>query len=73
MFLDELTPLLKEFTQHPVAFVGGFFSGTLRLSLTEDPLKSWLERHTGTTMTTPTSTGTNFNGRTDTPQSIEIE
>ncbi|ERN42146.1 fructose-1,6-bisphosphatase [Rubidibacter lacunae KORDI 51-2] len=43
MFLDELTPLLKEFSQQPLAFAGGFFSGLLHLSPNEDPLKTWLK------------------------------
>lgn len=43
MFLDELTPFMQELTRQPVAFLGGFASGLLRLDLTEDPVKSWLE------------------------------
>jgi hypothetical protein len=37
MFIDELTPIFKQFTQHPVSFLGGFVSGLLRLSLADDP------------------------------------
>lgn len=43
MFLDELTPVLQELVGQPVAFLGGFVSGVLRLDLNEDPVKSWLE------------------------------
>jgi len=44
MFLDELSPFLQELTRQPVAFVGGFVSGVLRLDLNEDPVKSWLNK-----------------------------
>ena len=44
MFLDELSPFLQELTRQPVAFVGGFVSGALRLNLNEDPVKSWLNK-----------------------------
>jgi len=44
MFVDELTPIFKRLTQHPASFLGGFFSGVLRLNLTDEPVKSWLER-----------------------------
>lgn len=44
MFLDELSPFLQELTRQPVAFVGGFVSGVLRLNLDEDPVKSWLNQ-----------------------------
>lgn len=44
MFLDELSPFLQELTRQPVAFFGGFVSGVLRLDLSEDPVKSWLNQ-----------------------------
>jgi hypothetical protein len=44
MFLDELSPFLQEFTRQPVAFLGGFVSGALRLNLDDDPVKSWLNQ-----------------------------
>jgi hypothetical protein len=44
MFLDELTPVLRELFGHPVAFLGGFVSGALRLNLADDPVKSWLNK-----------------------------
>ncbi|MGK7940102.1 MAG: hypothetical protein AB4062_08125 [Crocosphaera sp.] len=43
MFLDELQPILKEILQQPLAFAGGLVSGTLKLKVSEDPLKSWLQ------------------------------
>lgn len=67
MFLDELTPLLKELTGHPVAFLGGFVSGLLRLNLAEDPVKSWLDQNSGSVITPPPSS--NGSG----PQSISID
>jgi len=70
MFLDELTPLLQELAQHPVAFLGGVFSGGLRLDLAEDPLKSWLEKQ-GARIDPNASS--ERNGGKNKPQSIEIE
>ena len=42
MFFDELTPVFQEFARQPVAFLGGFVAGALRLNLNEDPVKGWL-------------------------------
>ncbi|MBD2464351.1 hypothetical protein H6G89_25430 [Oscillatoria sp. FACHB-1407] len=71
MFLDELTPLFKELTAHPVAFLGGFFSGVFRLNLADDPVKSWLNEQAGSESYTSTTT---MNGsKTSGPQSISIE
>ncbi|MEB3215242.1 MAG: hypothetical protein VKN72_03140 [Nostocales cyanobacterium 94392] len=72
MFLEELTPLFKEFTQHPASFMGGFVSGVLRLSLADDPVKSWLGKQTNTT-NFPSSINTIHNGKNNGPQSISIE
>jgi len=47
MFLDELSPLFQELVSKPVAFMGGFASGLLRLNLTEEPVKSWLHQKQG--------------------------
>jgi hypothetical protein len=69
MFLNELSPIFKQFTQHPASFTGGFFSGLLRLQLGDDPVKSWLNQQLGST----TSTTQAHNGRTSGPQSISIE
>ena len=43
MFLDELTPIFQEVLGQPVAFLGGFASGLLKLNLGDDPVKSWLQ------------------------------
>ncbi|MBE9068336.1 hypothetical protein IQ260_16920 [Leptolyngbya cf. ectocarpi LEGE 11479] len=43
MFLDELTPIVQEILGQPVAFLSGFASGLLKLDLSDDPVKSWLE------------------------------
>ena len=72
MFLDELTPIFKELTQHPVSFLGGFFSGIFRLNLTEDPIKSWLDEQTGVTTSTSPASQDN-NGKSSGPQSISID
>lgn len=65
MLLNELTPLLKELTKEPAAFCSGFISGALRLNLTDDPVKSWLEKQAGFT---PTATSDRQR-----PQSIDID
>ncbi len=44
MFFTEIAPLLREFLEQPVIFCGGFCSGLLRLDLTEDPVRSWLDQ-----------------------------
>jgi hypothetical protein len=72
MFLDELTPIVRELTQQPVAFLGGFFSGMFRLNLADDPVKSWLDEQTGSTSYTAATNGSE-NGRTSGPQSISID
>jgi hypothetical protein len=72
MFLDELTPIARELTQQPVAFLGGFFSGVFRLNLADDPVKSWLDEQTGSTPYTTATSGSE-NGRTSGPQSISID
>lgn len=72
MFLDELTPIVKELLQQPVGFLGGFCSGVLRLNLSDEPLKGWLEQQSGSTSyaTSPTDSD---NGKSNKPQSIAIE
>jgi hypothetical protein len=72
MFLDELTPIFKELTQHPVSFLGGVVSGALHLSLTDDPVKTWLDRQFGSPGYN-SSTDENHNGKTGGPQTISIE
>jgi hypothetical protein len=69
MLLNELTPILKELTKEPVAFCSGFISGALRLNLTDEPVKTWLEKQAGFT---PTSSQTDSSSR-QRPQSIDID
>jgi len=71
MFLDELSPIWQELTQQPLSFLGGFVSGVLRLSLQDDPVKSWLDQQSGV----PTSTVSTrtHNGSNGGPQSISID
>jgi hypothetical protein len=69
MLLNELTPIFKELTTEPVAFCNGFISGVLRLNLTDDPVKTWLEQQAGFT---PTQNPTSPNDRSR-PQSIDID
>ncbi|WP_066382828.1 MULTISPECIES: hypothetical protein [unclassified Anabaena] len=72
MFINELSPLFKQLTQHPASFLGGFVSGVLKLNLADDPVKSWLDKQVGvngySTQTTPAG-----NGKASGPQSITIE
>ncbi|HEY9822891.1 MAG TPA: hypothetical protein V6D35_19280 [Candidatus Sericytochromatia bacterium] len=72
MFLDELTPIFRELTQQPAAFLGGFFSGVFRLNLADDPVKSWLDDQSGSTTYASTTSSTD-NGRASGPQSISID
>jgi hypothetical protein len=44
MFIEELKPVVTELTKQPIAFMGGFVSGILKLNASEEPLKSWLEK-----------------------------
>ncbi|HBE18875.1 MAG TPA: hypothetical protein DEG17_08805 [Cyanobacteria bacterium UBA11149] len=70
MFLDELTPILKEMILQPIAFLGGFCAGVLRLNLSDDPVKTWLQKQSGSTYTV---TNSQDNGKSKGPQSISIE
>lgn len=71
MFLDELAPIFREITQRPVSFLGGFFSGILRLNLADDPVRSWLDQQIGSA---PSSADTQINnGKSGGPQSITID
>ena len=69
MFLDELQPILTEILQQPLAFAGGLVSGTLKLKLSEDPLKSWLQEQGMTDFTYAESSKDNGSG----PQTISID
>jgi hypothetical protein len=70
VFIDELTPVFKELTQQPLAFMGGFFSGLLRLNLADDPVKSWLDQQAGVSYPSTSDVQT---GNGSGPQSISIE
>ncbi|MFB2922753.1 MULTISPECIES: hypothetical protein [Aerosakkonema] len=72
MFFDELTPIFRELTQHPVSFLGGFFSGIFRLNLADDPIKTWLDQQAGVTPDSSPTTENN-NGKSSGPQSISID
>jgi hypothetical protein len=70
MALNELTPILKELTKEPIAFCSGFISGALRLNLTDDPVKTWLEKQAGFT---PTGNDRPDRNPPNGPQSIDID
>ncbi|KAF3887138.1 MULTISPECIES: hypothetical protein [Nostocales] len=72
MFLEELTPIFKQLTQHPMSFMGGFVSGVLKLNLADDPVKSWLSQQLGTNTYTSAPTQAH-NGKASGPQTISID
>lgn len=71
MFVDELTPFVRELARQPIAFCGGFFSGLFRLDLSEDPVRTWLNKQgaapTASGTATPQPPGAKG------PQSIDID
>ncbi|QLE55548.1 hypothetical protein [Nostoc sp. TCL26-01] len=71
MFIDELSPIFKQLTQHPISFLGGFASGVLKLNLADDPVKSWLDQQIGTNYSSPATEA--HNGKATGPQSISID
>lgn len=72
MFIDELSPIFREFIQHPASFVGGLFSGVLRLNLADDPVKSWLDQQIrSNSYTSITKDG--HNGKATGPKQISID
>lgn len=73
MFIDELTPIFKQLSQHPVSLLGGFVSGVLRLNLSDDPVKSWLDQQIGSTTYTSTTTQQHNGSVSSGPQSISID
>ncbi|MBD2444476.1 hypothetical protein H6G25_15020 [Dolichospermum sp. FACHB-1091] len=72
MFISELSPLVKEFAQNPVSFMGGFVSGVLRLNLNEEPVKSWLDKKCCAKSSSILNTDVH-NGKANTPQQITID
>lgn len=71
MFIDEITPVFRELAQQPLAFMGGFVSGFLRLNLSDDPVKSWLDQQSGSDFTADAASN-RHNGKSG-PQSISID
>ena len=71
MFLDELAPFLQELTRQPVAFVGGFVSSVLRLDLSDDPVKSWLDNQD--VAVSDGDEAASSNGSSSGPQKISID
>ena len=72
MFVDELTPIVKELSGQPVAFLGGLFSGLFRLNLADDPVKTWLDKQAGK----PSSDASNPSdqpNKNSGPQTISID
>ncbi len=75
MFLDELTPLVREVMGQPLAFVGGLASGLFRMDPNQDPVKSWLEKQGANPFAAPAgfSTPTDSNSSSSGPQTIDID
>jgi len=75
MSVEELSPIVQEITRNPVAFMGGFVAGLLRLNLSEDPVKAWLAKQ-GQAVSGSASGSTakpSSNGSGNGPQSITID
>ena len=72
MFVDELTPIVKELSGQPVAFLGGLFSGLFRLNLADDPVKTWLDRQAGESASEASNTS-DQNNKNSGPQTISID
>jgi len=72
MFIDELLPIVKQLAQHPASFLGGFFSGVLRLNLADEPVKNWLDQQNSSNTDTSTKTEAH-NGKASRPQQISID
>lgn len=70
--MDELTPIMKELTAYPIAFLGGLASGLLRINLTDDPVKSWIEKRAGQSVSESSGAADNT-GNGSGPQSISID
>ncbi|MBO9999066.1 MAG: hypothetical protein J7641_08690 [Cyanobacteria bacterium SID2] len=73
MFFDELQPIVKEFTAEPLAFLGGFVSGVLRLDLSQEPVKSWLGDRGFASEGPSSDSDRDDNNGSNGPQSITIE
>lgn len=77
MFVDELTPFVRELARQPVAFCGGFFSGLFGLDLAEDPVRTWLGKQgaapTGSSADGSAFTNNSTKGPQKGPQSIDID
>jgi hypothetical protein len=72
MFISELSPLFQELREHPVSFLSGFVSGLLRINLTEDPVKTWLEKQSSSCHSCQSTTD-DQNGASSKPQQISID
>ncbi|KPQ34901.1 MAG: hypothetical protein HLUCCA11_13240 [Phormidesmis priestleyi Ana] len=74
MFVNELTPFMRELAHQPIAFLGGFFSGVFSLDLTEDPVKSWLNKQGANPAAgSPMDSNSRPIGNSKGPQSIDID
>lgn len=73
MFVDELTPFVRELTRQPVAFFGGFFSGLFNIDLAEDPLKSWLNKQGADPVAGSSNHSAGSANNPKGPQSIDID
>ncbi|MGF1493698.1 MAG: hypothetical protein ACFBSC_14830 [Microcoleaceae cyanobacterium] len=68
--MDELKPIVEGLTREPMAFLGGLFSGLLKLNLYDDPVKTWLNQQGAEV---PTTEPTEAPDRSSGPQSITID
>ena len=73
MFLDELTPIVREVMGQPLAFVGGLASGLFRMDPNQDPIKSWLEQQGGSPFAPPSKPASSSSNSSSGPQTIDID
>lgn len=72
MPFDEFNPVFEELAKNPIAFLGGFTAGVLRLNLQDDPVKSWLDQQ-GSFPTASVNSDTTDGKSKRGPQSISID
>ena len=69
MLIKGLEPILKELIQQPLAFTGGFASSLLKLKVTDDLLKGWLQKQGFNSY----KFYDDFNKKSSGPQNISID
>ncbi|WP_287128550.1 hypothetical protein [Candidatus Cyanaurora vandensis] len=71
--MDELSPILRALTDHPLSFARGFLSGLFRLSANEEPVKDWLVEQMKGGQARPSEPSHNGDSNGRGPQRIAID